>query len=87
MTIKEVQLHDLRFNTTLVQLKDGCAHFPRPRLSSRFNTTLVQLKDHPPAWVEELAGGFQYHTGSIKSVMFKASDCKGECVSIPHWFN
>ncbi len=57
----------IRFNTTLVQLKEETKRILAEEKNS-FNTTLVQLKDSIACPTGSPRCGFQYHTGSIKSL-------------------
>ena len=54
------------FNSTLVQLKDGCL-LGIPFIIHRFNSTLVQLKVEKFPFLPSSMEEFQFYLSSIKS--------------------
>ena len=61
-----------RFNSTLVRLKPHCEGLAR-KSKIGFNSTLVRLKQDMKIKISP-ENGFQFHSGSIKTVRAKLTD-------------
>jgi len=74
------------FNSTMVRLK----HFPAGHKSDHqecFNSTMVRLKREVKAKDKMIINLFQFHNGSIKTIIVVISSLMIVKVSIPQWFD
>ena len=75
-----------RFNSILVRLKVLIPNRKQVRRTG-FNSILVRLKDFGSRVSITLAIMFQFHTGSIKSLLGNTGAEYDIPVSIPYWFD